>query len=152
MKYDFSYIYSKKAACTILNRKDVIKVEIWGNCCWVRFAKGSPRFVSKKAFTALFARNRQIAGQGIAEVGAVEHIQGGSFTVISQSVNDVYNVELDVDHLECNCKDYSIQRDDLKLRKATCKHAYAVLYTLGYSTLSDYIKDGGFHKILPLAI
>jgi hypothetical protein len=152
MKYDFSYIYSKKAASTILNRKDVVKVEIWGNVCFVKFSKGSPRFVSKKAFTALFARNRQTSGAAIAEIGAVDHVKGGLFTVISQSANDVYYVELNPDHVACGCKDYAIQRDDLKLRKATCKHGYAVLKTLGYCTLSDYIKDGGFYRALPLVM
>ena len=151
MKYDFSYIYSKKAASTILNRKDVVKVEIWANVIWVRFSKGS-RFVSKKAFTALFARNRQTSGAAIAEIGAVDNIKGGLFTVISQSQNDVYHVELDTDHLTCNCMDYSVQFDCLKIKKATCKHGYAVLKTLGYGTLSDYIKDGGFYRALPLAM
>ena len=152
MKYDFSYIYSKKAASTILNRKDVVKVEIWGNCCFVKFSKGSPRFVSKKAFTGLFARNRQTSGAAIAEIGAVDHVGGGLYTVISQSQNEVYHVELDTDHLTCNCMDYSVQFDCLKIKKATCKHGYAVLKTLGYGTLSDYIADKGFYRALPLAM
>jgi hypothetical protein len=151
MKYDFSYIYSKKAASTILNRKDVVKVEIWATVIWVRFSKGS-RFVSKKAFTALFARNRQTSGAAIAEIGAVNHIAGGLYTVISQSANQLYTVELDTHHLTCNCMDYSVQFDCLNLKKATCKHGYAVLKTLGYGTLSDYLKDGGFYRALPLAM
>lgn len=154
MSHNFSYIYSKKSAATILNCKvsNILRVEIWANCIWVLTVKGSPKFISKRKFTALFASNRQQAGKDIADIGAVDHVKGGLFTVISQSANEVYHIELDTDHLECNCADYGIQRNDLGLSKATCKHGYAVLNVLGYATLSEYIKKDGFYKAMPLEL
>ena len=131
-------IYNKTAALKITGRL-ATSVHIWANVIFVKFETGSPRFVSKKAFKAEFARSRQASGQQIFESGLVEPVGHSSYMVQSINSFDMHTVILEDDHVTCTCDDWDKQHR-AAFSTPTCKHGYAALATLGYSRLSDYVK------------
>ena len=131
-------IYNCTAASRITGRL-AKKVDIWANVIFVKFETGSPRFVSKKAFKAEFARSRQAKGQQIFESGLVEPVGHSSYMVQSINSFDMHTVILEDDHVTCTCDDWDKQHR-AAFSTPTCKHGYAALATLGYSRLSDYVK------------
>lgn len=133
-------VYSFAAAYRILKRKDILKVEVWANCIWVRFIKGS-RFISKKAFWADFMHNRQLKAKQLE----VQHYGEELFQVTAQSRVEPYLVAAFEDRIECECEDWASQFK-AGLPHPCCKHAWAVVYKLGFSTFKDYITQKGYLK------
>lgn len=142
-------IYTKTAAIAITN-KPVIEVKVWANVVFVKFKKGSPRFVSKKAFRKEFAASRQRRGQQIKDAGLVQSqpADSNSFLVQCSQSFDLYVVQLEDKYVSCMCKDWDRQRQ-AGIHTPTCKHGYAVLQTLGYSRLSEYVRQRKYdHQLL----
>lgn len=128
-------VFSKAAASRILG---VPKTLIAGfkrffRVCWVWVCGSRPRFISKKLFLQHFAEHRQQQGRELPvqqwpnmpnwyEVGG----QNNNYPVVIESTGP-----------ECACEDYKNQI--AILGKGVCKHGYAVLLSLGYCTLRDYL-------------
>jgi transposase-like protein len=66
---------------------------------------------------------RQMKGQTIAQLGAVQKVDGGHYYVKSQSGNGQYEVIQSETGFVCNCP-------DSMYRGVTCKHAYAVAISI----------------------
>lgn len=133
-------VYTLAAACRILKRKDITKIEVWGNCIWVQFIKGS-RFVSKKDFWASFMSNRQLKAKQLE----VSHYGEDLWQVSSQSRVEPYFVSTN-ERIECECEDWKNQLIN-NLPYPVCKHGWAVIYNLGFSTFRDYVQQKGYLKI-----
>lgn len=132
-------VYSESAAKRILGRKDVVLVEIWGNCIWVRFTKGS-RFVSKKDFWADFMQNRKLKAKQLE----VRHYGEELWQVSSQSRFEPYIVSSH-EEIQCECEDYANQVKH-KLPYPICKHGWAVVFKLGFGSFKEYVKEKGYLK------
>ena len=143
-------IYTQTAAIAITN-KPVVEVKVWANVVFVKFVKGygSPRFVSKKAFRKEFAASRQRRGQQMNEAGLVQSQPASpdSFLVQSSKSFDLYIVQLEDKYVSCMCKDWDRQRQ-AGILTPTCKHGYAVLNTLGFSRLSEYVQQRKYQQHL----
>jgi predicted nucleic acid-binding Zn finger protein len=132
-------IYSVSNALRILGKKyHSLKIEVWSNCIWVWGKSQVCKFVSKNLFKRQFVSFRQ-QGSKVLEVtkdlyeSNVYHV----YNPIKDSRHHVTVVAGHVSPLQCTCADYNQQLQ--AMGKGCCKHAYALLTELGYSSLSDYI-------------
>jgi predicted nucleic acid-binding Zn finger protein len=92
----------------------------------------SPRFISKKLFWSAFVTFRQESAKNVR----VKRIGDRFFQALGKE--EIYDLELTPNLVTCTCVDYKNQIEQLK-GKGCCKHGYAVLATLGFSTLAEYI-------------
>lgn len=130
-------IYSIAAARRIFGKAlKVVRVERWLNCCLVVFENCRARFVSCKVFATHFAEWRKLAA---AQLSVSPDPLRGTFLVQNPSKGTGYLVHcfgrLGVG---CECEDAENQLKFLG-RRGCCKHGYAVLNHLGYSSLSAYM-------------
>ncbi len=130
-------VFSKSAASRILCiPKDWIAgFKIFYRVCWIWIRGSRPRFISKKIFLRHFAEYRQQQGRQLTAKSWPEVL--GSFTVENPAKGSSYPVTLDSNGPACDCEDYSNQIKHLG--KGVCKHGYAVLLSLGYGSLREYL-------------
>ena len=130
-------IYSITAAARILNRKDICKLEIWAKVIFIKFKSGQARFMSKKDFWIEFHHSRKERAKELT----VSHYGHDLYQVSSQSKADPYLVSAN-DDIQCECTDYA-EQVKAKFKHPMCKHGWALLGYLGYSSLSAYIQSQG---------
>jgi hypothetical protein len=135
-------VYSISATAQILGvAKEAIKgFQVWGSCVWV-WVKGSrPRFLSFKLYRAFFVDRRKRDAEGLQ---VFKSVMVGGYIVRNPQRDSKYICTPYRDHIECNCEDYKNQVafNPLGLSRpvACCKHGYATLAHLGYSSLREYI-------------
>jgi hypothetical protein len=133
-------VYTAMAARQILGRKDIVKVEEWSNCAWVKFTKGS-QFVSKKKFQEFFASSRKQRAIKLE----VSHYGHELFQVESQSQEHSYLISIK-EKPECECKDFRNQVESGQVKHSLCKHIWATLKTLGFENFSEYVQNKGWKK------
>ena len=130
------YIITKKAASDLLNHQ-VTHLEIKGDRihCYTyknhRWKK-KPYVLRVSDFKREFAESRQRRGKQITDV--TQHPDNPSEWKVSG-----YDVTVHPDLLQCNCRDWKIQRS-IGVKTATCKHGYSVLNKMGYGKLSEYLE------------
>ena len=127
-------IYSITAATRILNRKDILKLEIWARVIFIKFTSGQGRFMAKKDFWIEFHRSRKERAKELV----VSHYGRDLYQVSSQSRLDPYLVSAN-DDIQCECEDFANQAK-AKFKHPMCKHNWALLDYLGFSSLSAYIQ------------
>lgn len=137
-----SFIYSMAAAARMLGVKvsQICGFHKWWKVCWVWVKGQRPTFISLSAFRLHFVERRQQEAKHflVTKLGS-QHYQ-----VANPYKDTNYKVWAFHDGLDCECEDY---KNQVKfLGKACCKHCYAVLNTLGFDRLSDYIEH---HQWLP---
>lgn len=133
-------VYTLTAAKAILGRKDIVKVDVWANCIWVRFIKGS-RFMSKKDFQKFFMDSRKQRAINLE----VSHYGHELFQVSSESRLEPYLVSAN-EQPQCECEDFANQVKSKQLKHPLCKHTWAMIKFLGFSSFSDYLKNQGWKK------
>ena len=62
----------------------------------------------------------------------------GFYLVKNPQKNTRYTVHPKSDHLFCNCSDYRNQYNAFESNQVACKHVFAVLGYLGFSSLKEY--------------
>lgn len=140
-----NYIFSKTAATQILGRKDVANIEVWDHMVKIDFLSGSPRIASKKPFLKYFAESRKQRAIALP----VEKISGALYEVKSSRVqNKKYLVEISLENwvnprMSCPCSDYRTQVE-VGINTPCCKHIYAVLGQLGFSSYFAWIENEEF--------
>lgn len=119
-----------------LGRTVAVRVRVWWRVVWVHIAGQRPRFVSKRDFHQHFVDQRKAA----AEPMQVEQWPEVPkfFTVENPKRSSSYPVTVAAIGPVCQCEDYRNQFHFIG--KAVCKHGYAVLGTLGYSSLSEFME------------
>ena len=113
------------------------RLQVWTTVIWLKFKGDRPTFVSKSLFQTHFALWRRVQGKRLREAGAVRRESQHSFSVLSQRRNKFHSVEIGDRVLLCTCGDFQKQTE--LFGRGCCKHAYAVLQTLGHGTLQDFI-------------
>lgn len=147
-----TYLYSASSAARILGKqpKEIKAIAIWANVIWVHVKGSRPRFVSKRFFKEHFTLWRKVNGQRLRASGAVHMEAHGAFTVSSQrKQGSFHSVTLNFGEddtftksqpsLTCSCGDFKRQIESFG--KGCCKHGYAVLQTLGYGSLEDFVRN-----------
>ena len=64
-----------------------------------------------------------------------------TYLVRNPHKNTEYTIEPRIDYLFCNCSDYKNQSYAFETSEVCCKHIFAVLGYLGFSSLSEQIQD-----------
>lgn len=132
-------IYTITAAQNITSKK-VKEVRKFYNCCLVIFQKGygSPRFVSFNDFKKEFVDSRRIRAR------QYEVSDRGAFAIVDRakqaSNSQQHKVRPHSEHLECDCKDWQLQKY-AGIKTPTCTHAYAYLNYMGFDSLQEYVKS-----------
>ncbi|AFY74768.1 hypothetical protein Syn7502_02831 [Synechococcus sp. PCC 7502] len=135
----FSILYSVSAVRRLLGLGDriAVKIQEFGWVIWVWVSGKRPTFISKKAFKQHFVDKRRAAARGL--VVTRNAYQSCSYSVRNESKDSVYKVVLGVNAIACECDDYRNQTEFFG--HGVCKHGYAVLAQIGYSSLKDYLKS-----------
>lgn len=128
-------VYSIAAAQRILGIKTgLYQVQEWAHVVWVHGANFC-RFVSKKLFKKHFADRRREEAKKINIFDG----EGKGHYYAQGSKNDLYEIYVHKSGIACNCEDFRNQATFFK-REGICKHGYAALNLLGFSSLSEYLE------------
>jgi len=122
-----SYVYSVKAAKRLFENAKGVQVR--DRDVLVTFEDGHTESHPQAIFKKHFAEYRKQLGQQL------QNAWQNSETYWSVGI---YQVQVELDHLVGNCQDYKNQQA-VGIKRATCKHAYAVLFQLGCNSLSEFI-------------
>ena len=112
------------------------RFEVWDHTVLVIFEKGRglrPKFLSKKVFYSSFVEDRKARSRLIETTQ--NPFADKIFTARNPANGHTYTVIVG-DSVECQCADYRAQLSFIG--KGCCKHGYAVLRSLGFSSLSDF--------------
>ena len=132
-------VYSASAARRMFGVKvsKPCDIRVFHNSVWVCLKGRRPTFVSKRKFKQHFADWRRQQGQVLTVVQWSE--EPHRFSVTNPAKGTLYHLECVQDGIDCECEDYKNQV--ILLGKGCCKHGYAVLSSLGLSSLSEYIEQ-----------
>lgn len=112
------------------------RFEVWESLVLVVFKKGDglrPKFLSKKMFYSSFVEDRKARSTTIAVTQNL--FADRVYTARNESNGHAYTV-IASDAIECQCADYRAQV--AFVGRGCCKHGYAVLRSLGFSSLSEW--------------
>jgi predicted nucleic acid-binding Zn finger protein len=140
----FNIIYSASSVRRLLGLKASAKVELkeFARVIWVWVKGQRPTFIGKRVFLQHFAEWRKAQGKGLKVTERLDI--ANHYTVRNLSKDTAYIVEKRADGVFCTCDDLNNQLEFFG--KGCCKHGYAVLNHLGFSSLSDYIQA---RKVIP---
>jgi hypothetical protein len=108
--------------------------QVWGHVIFACVAGQRPRFFSKKIFLAHFAEWRRAQSQPL-EAQPLD--KPGFFRVYNTQSASSYLCKLTPLGSICGCPDWANQFQ--ALGGGCCKHLYAALGYLGFSSLRDYL-------------
>jgi hypothetical protein len=132
-------LYSVSAVKRLLGLGDrtLVKIQEFAKVVWVWVKGKRPTFISKKAFKQHFVDRRKAQARGL--VVSRNAYQSCSYSVRNEAKDSIYTVVLGAKAIACECEDYRNQTEFFG--HGVCKHGYAVLAQLGYSSLKDYINN-----------
>lgn len=129
-------VFTKAAIGRVLNtRRKIESFEIHKHATLVIFMDGERVLAMNASIKRDFARVRQQRAQGLH----IHQEKNGDYRVWNPSSGHAYTVRLAVTGISCECQDYVDQCMAFSGR-GCCKHGYAVLGTLGHTSLGDYLK------------
>ena len=112
------------------------RFEVWEKVTMCVFKKGlgmRPRFLSNMLFYSTFVEDRKSRSKTIQVTPNA--FADRIYTARNESNDHTYTV-IAAESMECQCADY---RNQIAfIGKGCCKHGYAVLKSLGFSSLSDW--------------
>jgi hypothetical protein len=130
-------LYSTAATRRILNLPDNVPVRVqeFHRVIWVWVSGRRPTFISKAIYHQHFVDFRRQTAKPLLAY----HPSGDwqDWTVINPDKGTSYRVKTCGDKITCTCEDYHNQVHFLG--RGCCKHGYAVLATLGFSSLRDFL-------------
>ena len=112
------------------------RFEVWEKVTMCVFKKGlgmRPRFLSNLLFYSTFVEDRKSRSKTIKVTP--NPFADRVYTAKNELNNHNYTVIVS-DAIECQCADYRSQISFVG--RGCCKHGYAVLRSLGFSSLSDF--------------
>jgi hypothetical protein len=130
-------IYTVANAARILGKRfQGLTIQVWFNCVYIH-AKGQiSRFMSKTAFKQMFVDFRKAGAKALTVTKDL--FISGLFKVRNETKNTAYDVLIVEQHVTCGCEDYQAQLN--AFGKGVCKHGYAVLNHLGFTSLADFVR------------
>lgn len=132
-------VYSASAVRRILKiaMETQIVIREWDSVIWVWVKGKRPTFISKSAFKKHFVEWRKAQAEGLS-IRRSSLIRS-RFEVSNEKKDTTYSVIACTDGVLCECEDFKNQVGYLDLGKGCCKHGYAVLNYLGFSSLGGYL-------------
>lgn len=127
----YSIFITKAATSRIFDvpPKDVVKVQEWATVVWVHIVGCRPQFVSKKRYISDAITTRKANAEQVTL-----QMVGDQLWETSKG----YLVSVNANGASCSCKDFENQQQ--AFGRGCCKHAYAVLNQLGFSSLGAYMQ------------
>jgi hypothetical protein len=140
-------LYSKAAIARMegVEIEDVLRLEVWANVVFVIIRGRRPRFYSKQAFKVHFVQWRQAKARALT---ATQNLFNPNiFYVRNETKRTAYTVNFFTGGATCECDDFDNQKNFFNI--ACCKHIYAALDQLGFSSLRAYIEERKvIHKVI----
>lgn len=96
-------------------------------------------FIKKVEFVKLLGLERKARSRQL--VVTPNAFNDNTYTVRNEGKNTAYRVETYQESISCTCQDYQNLTRDFNTSKVLCKHGYAVLNTLGFASLKEWIND-----------
>ncbi len=129
-------LYTKKAVAKVLNLayNQIEFIYVGEESILVGLYNNSIK-LDKQSFREEFVKVRKIRSQTIAVRPHPNELN--AFVAENQINHHSHTVQLTDRHVFCDCEDYQKQYDNWQ--QGCCKHGYAVLNHLGYSSLQEYI-------------
>lgn len=130
-------LYSAAAASRILGivYQQKITVQEWFKVVWVWVRGYRPRFMSKAIFKEHFVQWRRAAARALT---VTRHLfDSHCFSVRNETRGSLYQLTANPRGIQCPCEDY--QNQIRFFGQGCCKHGYAVLSLLGFSSLQHYL-------------
>lgn len=133
----FNILYSTAAVRRLLGLQSSAQVQIreFFKVVWVWVKGKRPTFISKAVFKAHFADWRKAQSKGLKVTERLT--MANHYTVRNLQKGTAYVVEKRPDGVFCTCDDLNNQLEFFG--RGCCKHGYAVLAHLGFSSLKDYL-------------
>ena len=131
-----NFIYSVSAVRRMFNIPAGLRVRlvVWWRVAWVYIQGQRPRFISLKAFKQHFVDWRKSQANRLM----VAQSSRNTYRVVNPVKSTAYTVTAEAEWVDCECEDFKNQI--LLLKQGCCKHCYAVLQQLGYSSLQAYLQ------------
>jgi hypothetical protein len=131
-------LFSTSAVRRLLGVASGLKVRIqeWFKVVWVCVEGKRPTLISKKTFLLHFVEWRKAQSRSLQVTKNI--VRADLFTVRNETKGSTYKVQCFTGGVMCDCEDFKNQ--SAFLGRACCKHCYAVLGHLGFSSLSAYIE------------
>lgn len=135
-----SLIFNYKNICklTWLKREDIKSINILSENKAEVILDDEKILVTKNQLIPIVKETRRESAKDLSIVDKTHH---GIYYVPSSKHNTLYRVREDEGRLTCECYDYQNLNEQVTDRQMGCKHVYAVLSELGYSSLEKYIED-----------
>lgn len=132
-------LYSKSALARILgiDTNLITRLEVWHSVVFAVIKGRRPRFFSKKIFKIHFVQWRQ--AQAKALVATQNVFNPNIFYVKNETKATAYTVNFFIGGSTCDCEDFNNQKQFFGM--ACCKHIYASLSQIGFTSLRDYIEE-----------
>ena len=133
----FNILYSASAVRRIFNLPSTVAVRIqkFAFVLWVHIAGQRPRFISFADFKAHFVDRRKAEAKKLTVTRDIH--RSGLFLVRNESKGTTYQIQASNKRVVCGCDDFKNQAQFFGM--ACCKHAYSVLFHLGFTDLRDYL-------------
>jgi hypothetical protein len=140
MSQDECYLYSQARASRILGVKpsEIEFVYVCGDGRILVGLYNDSVYLSDREFKIAYGEERKARAKELIVTKRLDMKSG--YTVRNESSKSAYKVKAFIDGLVCECPDYEISSQVMNSDKVACKHIYAVLGQLGYSSLREYIK------------
>jgi hypothetical protein len=95
-------------------------------------------FIPQTEYLKVFVNDRKARARSLV---ATQHLDDGSrWTVWNPNNGNRYLLTATPDFIHCECDDWGEQFRAFGSQMVCCKHGYAVLSRLGFTTLKDYLK------------
>ncbi|MFZ4641637.1 MAG: hypothetical protein ACOYMP_14750 [Nodosilinea sp.] len=134
----FNILYSAAAVRRLLGLNPSAQIQLkkfaWVIWVWVKGRR--PTFISKGVFLQHFVEWRKAQGQGLRVTRRRD--LANHYTVRNPRQSTAYMVEQRADGFFCTCDDFNNQLEFFS--RGCCKHGYAVLSHLGWSSLNEYLQ------------
>ena len=103
--------------------------------------------LDKAEFKKLFVSDRKARSKSLT---VTKHLNSSlNYTVWNEDNGHRYPVNLTSNAVRCECADYKKQMEVLP--KSCCKHGYALLGQLGFTSLADYIESANHGALTNLS-
>ncbi|XGB42866.1 MAG: hypothetical protein LVS60_03340 [Nodosilinea sp. LVE1205-7] len=141
----FNILYSAAAVRRLLglNASSSVQLKKFAWVIWVWVKGRRPTFISKRVFLQHFVEWRKAQSRGLRVTALLSPAR--HYSVRNPSRNTAYLVEQRSDGVFCTCDDFNNQLEFFS--QGCCKHGYAVLRQLGWSSLQAYLQA---QKVRPL--
>ncbi|MGF1461081.1 MAG: SWIM zinc finger family protein [Leptolyngbyaceae cyanobacterium] len=132
-----TFVYSAAAIRRLMGLPASVPVQMreFLDVMWVWVKGHRPTFISKADLKQHFVDHRKAEAQALTVTDWLR--DPPRYTVTNPQTQSQHLVQEYRDRLDCDCEDYRWQQQFIG--RGCCKHGYAVLQHLGFTSLADFV-------------